>query len=553
VREQAATAKPASLQDAMRNIMAHLHAEASLDPKEASRVLAAKSEHPKLLDPGHREAYRGFRLGSDEQFRGMFGRDPDPEGGVIELEEGRWIDPTGGRKDERIGASWSDDPKIASEFARSPFEGWSIVIVADTGENNFVGNPDEMYEYVYESNREAVRNTAETQAREIAEDEIEREDYDSPEEYERAVRKEMSLHVEDLMDELAAAFDYADERETMSVGPVRVKRVIYRPSGRTAAQMSEFRQEVEGKRFRNPETGNQVLFVSLPKNEQARIFAEWRRHQRGEEPRKERERGLVKIDHDDAKSHASHMADVIARWKVRDPDERIGDRFLPGMGRGAIFTGGVHVTDVRRRRTELPVYVRVGKPTKGLWRAGRHFVTGGQVPSMHYNEEDPGKPMMIRIELNPDVTYRQFAENRDSVEREIRSVLMHELTHAHDVLESPAQMKRLQKGYPVIEEADAAERVDVRKKFYYNMPSEVRAFKRQVAEEVRRAMERAYGDEDEPEWVPADAEAVMEMLERSPTWERVKHFLNPRNRRKFLETVASVVRKFKEERGGIVS
>lgn len=151
------------------------------------------------------------------------------------------------------------------------------------------------------------------------------------------------------------------------------------------------------------------------------------------------------------------------------------------------------------------------------------------------------------------MTYRQLAENRDAVEREIYSVMIHELTHTRDVMESPARLKRLRERHPVPEEAGAAERMDARNRAYYNRPSEVRAFKRQVAEEVRRAMRRAYGNEEEPEWIEADAETVMKMLERAPTWERVRHFLNPKNRRKFLETAASVVRKFKEERGGAVS
>lgn len=45
----------------------------------------------------------------------------------------------------------------------------------------------------------------------------------------------------------------------------------------------EFRQEVEGKRFRNPETGNKVLFDSLPEKEQRRIYLEWWRGRRREQ------------------------------------------------------------------------------------------------------------------------------------------------------------------------------------------------------------------------------------------------------------------------------
>lgn len=37
----------------------------------------------------------------------------------------------------------------------------------------------------------------------------------------------------------------------------------------------DFEKAVEGKRFRHPETGNKVLFVSLPANEQHRIYEQW--------------------------------------------------------------------------------------------------------------------------------------------------------------------------------------------------------------------------------------------------------------------------------------
>lgn len=45
----------------------------------------------------------------------------------------------------------------------------------------------------------------------------------------------------------------------------------------------EFRQEIEGKRFRNPDTGNKVLFDSLPEKEQRRIYLEWWRGRRKEQ------------------------------------------------------------------------------------------------------------------------------------------------------------------------------------------------------------------------------------------------------------------------------
>lgn len=55
----------------------------------------------------------------------------------------------------------------------------------------------------------------------------------------------------------------------------------------------EFRQEVEGKRFRNPETGNKVLFDSLPEKEQRRIYLEWWRGRRKKQEQPKDEKALA--------------------------------------------------------------------------------------------------------------------------------------------------------------------------------------------------------------------------------------------------------------------
>ena len=44
---------------------------------------------------------------------------------------------------------------------------------------------------------------------------------------------------------------------------------------RHATYSQEFLKSVSGRRFRNPETGNEVLFQSLPPAEQAKIYSQW--------------------------------------------------------------------------------------------------------------------------------------------------------------------------------------------------------------------------------------------------------------------------------------
>jgi len=325
--------------------------------------------------------------------------------------------------------------------------------------------------------------------------------------------------------------------------------VAKKPSG----QLSQFRQEVEGRKFRNPDTGNEVQFVSLPKSEQAKIFAQWRRQQRGDEPRKERERGLIKVDKEDARERAKHIADTARKWLVRDPDERIGDRFTPGMGRGYITMGTLDITDVRGRKFERPLRLTVGKPNPELWKADRKYTTGGRVVTRQTGENDPGMPMYVQVDLNPDRTYKEMADGADKLEREIYSILIHEMTHAQDVLMTQRDLKRHKDKHTVPEDTPNSLRTEAENREYYNKPTEVRAFKQQVSDEVRSELERMYEDEDDADWISMDSEAVMEMLGKSTTWSRVKGYLSRPNKRKFLETVASVVRKFKEDKGGKVA
>lgn len=59
----------------------------------------------------------------------------------------------------------------------------------------------------------------------------------------------------------------------------RIAQEFVRAQIRRARYAPEFLQVVDGRRFRNPETGNDVQFVSLPDPEQKRIYDAWRTQQ----------------------------------------------------------------------------------------------------------------------------------------------------------------------------------------------------------------------------------------------------------------------------------
>lgn len=56
----------------------------------------------------------------------------------------------------------------------------------------------------------------------------------------------------------------------------RFVREKFKPEEKEEKTRADFEKEVEGKRFQHPETGNKVLFISLPKTEQTKLYQEWR-------------------------------------------------------------------------------------------------------------------------------------------------------------------------------------------------------------------------------------------------------------------------------------
>lgn len=63
----------------------------------------------------------------------------------------------------------------------------------------------------------------------------------------------------------------------------RIAQQYVRAHAKLARYPQEFLQTVEGRRFRNPDTDNDVLYVSLPDHEQARIYEMWSKSRGGEE------------------------------------------------------------------------------------------------------------------------------------------------------------------------------------------------------------------------------------------------------------------------------
>jgi len=94
---------------------------------------------------------------------------------------------------------------------------------------------------------------------------------------------------------------------------------------------SEFQKEIADKKFRHPETGNEVAFGSLPTEEQHRIFEEWKKKHapkgepaEGKEKPKEEPEGRSPEEIDQDISEAREAAKKL-KGEIRDLKEKIGD------------------------------------------------------------------------------------------------------------------------------------------------------------------------------------------------------------------------------------
>ena len=336
----------------------------------------------------------------------------------------------------------------------------------------------------------------------------------------------------------------ADEaRGMLERAPRRISEddmVVYGDGNkRTAKYSPAFMQWATSRKHRNPETDNLVEFVSLPAREQKLLYRQWSRGRDPAEERRRGPRGVVPVDRKEARRKAEILAYVVTSLGFQDQDVPLRDNSSqPWPAKGA---GSIEVTDVRGKKHKVPVALSTAPAPEGNRAGGRRNVARGQITMRHEGEDDPGTPFGITIYLDESRTPAQLREDSSRLENEIYGALIHELTHAGDVLETPRGQEERKKKEPD------------RGREYHNRPSEVRAFKQQIADEIQRGMYFAYHDEEDPEWIGADADSVMELLAGSPTWERIRRDLNPENRRSVLKTVADVVRRFKRERGGKVA
>lgn len=171
----------------------------------------------------------------------------------------------------------------------------------------------------------------------------------------------------------------------------------------------------------------------------------------------------------------------------------------------------------------VSVFVTLGwKPSRG---GPRVFVTGGNVKASHESLRSKGKPFKLTISLNSKVSANALIRGQRRLAKELLSVLRHEVTHLRDLLSYHADTDD--------------ERV------YVNRPEEVRAFMRQIVDEVLEVMERDAKDSEG--WIDTTWDSTERYLDKSPTWNRVKRLLSSQSRRQILKAVGQAVVRVKPD------
>lgn len=149
-----------------------------------------------------------------------------------------------------------------------------------------------------------------------------------------------------------------------------------------------------------------------------------------------------------------------------------------------------------------------------------------------------GRPVVI-VEMNGRLPWSALADERITRDR-LGPVLRHELTHAVDVFNAGPTSRRKgghRKGahIPSVEEiADVGG--------YYNHPSEVSAYLREIYEELRRNVTTLMRSPLGREWGLGGV--VSRMVRMNPTWEAIEPHLTPKNRQRILR---GLVRAFQDD------
>jgi hypothetical protein len=145
--------------------------------------------------------------------------------------------------------------------------------------------------------------------------------------------------------------------------------------------------------------------------------------------------------------------------------------------------------------------------------------------------KDPKLGPVTKIFYDEKFSWKDLASHH-----RLRSILLHELTHALDYLS-----KKIQTNQP--DKVTRLESLGISPEDYFNSPDEVRAYMQQIVDEVvafskdpkfQAFMLRKYPTNLKQAW-------IRQVLAMSETWKQIKPYLNSSNSNKILKAVYTVL------------
>jgi hypothetical protein len=208
---------------------------------------------------------------------------------------------------------------------------------------------------------------------------------------------------------------------------------------------------------------------------------------------------------------------VLARmkgWSVReDGDAPLLDTFW--------FKDTIDIETVKGESVSIIVQVLSRKGTS------TNFILGGGSGKTVKTRE----PAVV-IDVNGSYSADDFIVAESSFKRDLSSILYHELTHQADIMKKqsgPTSNK-------IMTEEDFGDKLDE----YYNHPNEVRAYMREIFEDMRQHLRTLVNN-------LGDREAIRKLLKFSKTWKQIEPHLTDSNRRLIEKGVYQAVQDWIEE------
>lgn len=213
--------------------------------------------------------------------------------------------------------------------------------------------------------------------------------------------------------------------------------------------------------------------------------------------------------------------------------EQLIDRLIKGLGRVArsdpekpfgnyprsIVGDSIIVTDVAGNEHDVEIHLFANPSKSAAWVTGGAFGHRKRGP-------DKGRPGIF-IELNGKYPRKTFAEVK-LVRDELRQAIMHELTHASDFPGTKGYAP-VQKHIPGIGEIDPVA--------YYNHPKEVRAYMREVFEDIAPTVRKIMGTSLGDDWGLGGA--ITRILRDNSIWREMTPYLTRQNKNRILKGIVT--------------